>query len=122
MQPIYYPGFTIAGISEPVGLLILIALTVLTPAGPAFWLTIGALVALAGAVATYWFVTHPVNNFWLSETELAGASKRFFAIGAGEGAQGDWKALRDRWEYSHVLRAALASISLLLLVTAIAIA
>jgi hypothetical protein len=123
VQPIYYPGFTFGGISEPVGMLILIALTALTPVGSAaFWLTLGALVSFVGVHATYWLVTHPVNNFWLGETELAGASKRFFDVGKNHGpGTADWTVLRDRWEYSHVFRAALAVVSLLLLVTAIAI-
>jgi hypothetical protein len=32
-----------------------------------------------------------------------------------------WTALRDRWEYSHVVRAALAFVSLGLLVTAVTV-
>ena len=50
MQPIYYPGFTLGGISEPLGLLALLLLVMLTPSRTvAFWLTIGALAALAVA-------------------------------------------------------------------------
>jgi hypothetical protein len=37
--------------------------------------------------------------------------------GGGEG----WKKLRDKWEYSHVLRAALAAIALIGLIVATAI-
>jgi Domain of unknown function (DUF1772) len=123
VQPIYYPGYTFGGISEPVGILLLIALAVLTPAGTAaFWLTLGALVSFVGVHAAYWLFTHPVNNFWLAEAELAGASKRFFDVGKDRGlGRSDWTALRDRWEYSHVVRAALTFVALLLLVTAIAI-
>jgi hypothetical protein len=33
----------------------------------------------------------------------------------------DWTALRDRWEYSHVIRAALTLLSLLLVAMADAI-
>jgi len=33
----------------------------------------------------------------------------------------DWTALRDRWEYSHVVRAGLGLLSLTLLATAVAI-
>ena len=41
------------GISEPVGMLMLIALTALTPVGSAaFWLTLGALVSFVGVHVT----------------------------------------------------------------------
>ena len=48
VQPIYYPGFTIAGgIGEVGGLISVIAILVLTPQNvPAFWLRLGALVAM----------------------------------------------------------------------------
>ena len=120
VQPIYYPGYTFGGISEPVGMLLLIALT---PVGSAaFWLTLCALLSFVGVHVTYWLVTHPVNNFWLADTELVGASKRFFDVGKDRGlGTADWTVLRDRWEYSHVVRAALTFVSLLLLVTAIAV-
>lgn len=124
VQPIYYPGFTIGGIAEPAGLLVLLALLFYLPAGStAFWLTTGAFVALAAMHAAYWLLTHPVNNFWLKEFQLKGLGARFFSVGAAnqEGdAQADWTALRDRWEYSHVLRAVLGFISLALLATAVA--
>jgi hypothetical protein len=32
-----------------------------------------------------------------------------------------WKRIRNRWEYSHVLRAVLAAISLICLVIAVAV-
>jgi hypothetical protein len=124
VQPIYYPGFTIGGIAEPAGLLVLLALLFSLPAGStAFWLTTGAFVALAAMHAAYWLLTHPVNNFWLKEFQLKGLGARFFRVGTAnqEGdAQADWTALRDRWEYSHVLRAVLGFISLALLATAVA--
>src|SRR5687768_11360968 len=82
VQPIYYPGFTIGGAAEPLGLIATLALLFLTPRGAAFWLTAAALAALASAHATYWLVTHPVNNFWLKDVELKGAGAAFFAVGA----------------------------------------
>ena len=46
VQTIYYPGFTVGGFAEPLGLLCLLVLLVLTPAGgKAFWLTAGAFAA-----------------------------------------------------------------------------
>src|SRR5687768_564946 len=66
VQPIYYPGFTIAGISEPLALISTGTLLAFTPQGTgAFWLTLVALLGLIGMQAVYWLVTHPVNNFWL---------------------------------------------------------
>jgi hypothetical protein len=125
VQPIYYPGFTIGGIAEPVALLLILLLLFLTPfGGSAFWLTAGAFLALLAMHATYWILTHPVNNFWLRDFELKGAGKRFFALGlprAGKGGKDvPWTELRDRWEYSHVLRSGLGLVSLGLLATATA--
>jgi len=34
----------------------------------------------------------------------------------------DWTTLRDRWEYSHVARAAFAALSFVLLITAAVVA
>jgi hypothetical protein len=126
MQPIYYPGFTIGGVAEPAGILALLLLVILTPSGTtAFWLTAAALLALAASHAVYWLVTHPINNFRLEDTKLAGAGARFFAadpLKRGESAERrDWTALRDRWEYSHVARATLSFIALALLAVAIAV-
>lgn len=126
IQAIYYPGFTIGGVAEPLALLLSAALLVFMPGGtPPFWLTVGALVGLLAMHATYWILTHPVNNFWLKDTQLGGASGRFFALGAARSNSApeseDWTALRDRWERSHVVRAAFGFVSLVLLATAIAL-
>ncbi|HEY1946248.1 MAG TPA: hypothetical protein VGG97_04530, partial [Bryobacteraceae bacterium] len=49
VQSIYYPGFTLLGIAEPVGLIAALVLLLLTPAGTAsFWLTFIASIARAG--------------------------------------------------------------------------
>lgn len=126
MQPIYYPGFTIGGIAEPIGLLMTFLVLLLTPTGStAFWLTLSAFLALAAMHAAYWLLTHPVNNFWLKDFKLKGFGAGFFAFGplerAGASSTPDWTALRDRWEYSHVIRAGLGLLSLTLLVAAVAI-
>jgi hypothetical protein len=122
VQPIYYPGFTWGGVSEPLGLLLLAVLAVLAPAGTAeFWLVLGALGALALMHAAYWLLTHRVNRFWLAGTELEGMGKGFFGTGGrDEGAAPDWTELRDRWEGSHVIRAALGVLSFVLLAAAVA--
>src|SRR5688572_9257939 len=77
MQPIYYPGFTIGGMAEPVGLLLLLMLLILTPySSVKFWLTAIAFAALLLMHAVYWLMTHPVNNFWLKDFKLRGSSAR----------------------------------------------
>jgi hypothetical protein len=122
VQPIYYPGFTIGGgIGEAGGMIALFVLLFLTPfASTSFWWTLAALVLVVAMHLTYWVVTHPVNNFWLRETELAGVGAAFFALFASPRAQrsADWSKLRDVWEYSHVARAILAMLSLISLVIA----
>lgn len=121
VQPIYYPGFTLAGVAEPIAVLILLLLVVVTPRGTAaFWLTLGAFGALFVMHLLYWVLTHPVNKFWLADFKLRGAGARFFGHRA-QSAPADWTALRDRWEYSHVARALLALLSLILLATAVAL-
>jgi hypothetical protein len=124
-QTIYYPGFTFGGICEPLGVIVLLILTVLTPGGAAFWLTLGALIALAAMHAVYWAATHPVNNFWLKDFHLKGATGAFFLFDplkrTSPSGTPEWTALRDQWEYSHVLRAGLGLVSLVLLATAVAV-
>jgi Domain of unknown function (DUF1772) len=124
MQPIYYPGFTYAGAAEPAGLLLILLLLFLMPAGTMkFYLTLAAFFALLVMHAAYWLLTHPVNNFWLKDFELKGAGALFFSIGRGKKTdhrQKDWTELRDRWEYSHMLRAGFGLASLILIVAAVA--
>jgi len=61
---------------------------------------------------------------FLARRELKGAAAGFFSfdpLARAGGDRPDWTALRDRWEYSHVLRAGLAVLGLVLLVTAVVI-
>jgi hypothetical protein len=123
VQPIYYPGFTYGGMAEPLGLLLLLLLLFLTPAGiPRFWLTLAAFLVLLAMHFAYWLVTHPVNNFWLKDFELKGFGAAFFTFASRTSSKRhlDWTELRNRWEYSHVLRAGLGLLSFLLLVAAVA--
>lgn len=122
VQPIYYPGFTFAGFAEPLAVVAALALAVTTFATVESWLAGAALLALLFMQAIFWFMTQPANKFWLRETQLSGAGKRFFGTGSGDasGAR-DWSVMRDRWELSHVLRAIAASIAFVLLVTAVAL-
>lgn len=112
VQAIYYPGFTIGGlVGELGGLLVLFALLFLTPYGTErFWWTAAAFGFLVSVHAVYWLVTHPVNNFWIKDVDMAGAGAAFFSFLSAK--SGDWVQMRDVWEYSHVARACLAMASL----------
>ena len=124
VQPIYYPGFTIGGAAEPAAMFVLVALLIAMPAeGAAFWLVAAALLALIAMHAAYWLLTHPVNNFWLKDFKPQGLGGGFFAfdpLGRRGGEEGDWTALRDRWELSHVVRAGFGLASLIFLAVAVA--
>jgi hypothetical protein len=126
VQPIYYPGFTIGGaVGEFGGMIALLVLLILTPStGTVFWLIAAAFVALVAMHAAYWLVTHPVNNFWLKDFKPGRLGSGFFSFDplgrSGNASPPEWTALRDRWEYSHVIRAGLGLASLILLVAAVA--
>lgn len=123
-QQIYYPGFTIGGLAEGLGVVATLLLVIVTPRGSGvYWLTLGAFLAMLCMHAAYWLLTHPVNNFWLKDVELKSAGRGFFAFDplgrARGGAVPDWTELRDRWELSHIVRAGLSFLALALLVTAV---
>jgi len=70
VQPIYYPGFTVAGIGEPLAIISTIILAVLTPRGSAdFWLTLVAVLGLVGMHAVYWLFYAPGEQFLASWSE-----------------------------------------------------
>jgi hypothetical protein len=126
MQPIYYPGFTIGGgIGEFGGLIATLILLFFTPWGSAeFWLTLVALLGLVGMQAVYWLLTHPVNQFWLEGETLNKFSAGFFSFGANQSSETrpvDWTDLRNQWEYSHVIRAGFALVSLIAIIIAISV-
>ena len=120
VQRIYYPGFTFAGISEPVGILAILALMFLTPRGTtAFWLTLVALLGLIGMQLVFWLLVQPINKVWLRDESLNSVGSHFFSLGKSLVLSGiehpRWMTLRNRWEYSHVVRAVLAMTSFLAL-------
>jgi hypothetical protein len=128
VQAIYYPGFTFLGTSEPVALIAVIVLLLFTPRQTmSFWLTLIALAGLLGVQIVYWVRTHPANKFWLqtSGTAQSKLGADFFGFDpAGRelnGTLADWRKLRDRWEHSHIVRAALAFLSFFSLVVAVVI-
>lgn len=126
MQPIYYPGFTIGGgVGEFGGLIATLILLCLTPLRSSeFWLTLVALLGMVGMQAVYWLLTHPVNQFWLEGENLGDFSAGFFSFGANRFQQThpvEWTDLRNRWEYSHVIRAGFALVSLIAIIIAISV-
>jgi hypothetical protein len=128
VQTIYYPGFTIGGIGEGLAVVAtLILMLLMRHEGVSFWLAFSAFVAILAMQGVFWFVTQPTNRCWLKNQSMSKAGTRFFAIdrtnraNSTEAIYPDWKNLRDRWEYSHLVRAVLASIALVTLVVAVAI-
>ena|SRR5437868_13656230 len=124
VQPIYYPGFTIGGgVGEVGGMVLTILLLIFTPAGSgSFWLTVVALLGLIGMQAAYWVFTHPVNRVWLKGEKLSGFSSGFFSFRTKRQESTrdpDWTELRDRWEYSHVVRAGFAFVSFVAILVAL---
>ncbi len=125
VQTIYYPGFTIGGASEPLAIVAILVLLLLVPVGtPAFWLTVTAMVTLSAMQSLFWVITQPVNRYWLRSQQLKGLGAKFFSVDAkrrpteGEDDSRDWKEMRDRWEYSHLVRAILSGIALVALLVA----
>jgi hypothetical protein len=125
VQPIYYPGFTIVGgFGELIGMLGTLGLLFATPRdSTAFWLTLSAFLAMALMHAIFWIFTQPVNKTWLRDQDLNRAGAKFFGTDKKQGraAPRDWTELRDRWEYSHVVRGVLSFVALALLAAAIAV-
>ena len=81
----------------------------------------------AGSLRLFrWLVTQPTNRFWLKHEQLSEAGAKFFAVhkaqtsSEGSRANEDWRQLRDKWEYSHVIRTLLSGIALIALVIAMA--
>jgi hypothetical protein len=128
-QSIYYPGFTIGGFGEGLGLLATLSLVLLMPRGTlAFWWSLAGFLALVITQVVFWTVTQPVNRHWVAGLRLTGAAQRFFSVdptrqqGAVQVSEQDqWEHLRDRWEYSHIVRAVFAAISLISVTVAIAV-
>lgn len=85
------------------------------------YLAVHGFLLVAAMQATYWLAIHPVNKFWLANESLPRASAGFFGVGKaprGSGADDAWKAFRDRWEYAHAARAAMAFVLLCIHVVA----
>jgi hypothetical protein len=70
--------------------------------------------------AVYGIAIRPINKFWLHGKTLSAAGSRFFSFDPTSRKHDrsrqpyDWSRLRDRWELSHLVRAVLALVSLVL--------
>jgi hypothetical protein len=122
VQRIYYPGFTVAGMSEPASIALTIALLFLTPADSvAFGLTLAALLCLIVMHVVFWVFVQPVNKVRVQGETLGRVGAGFFAVGRPLEDRGQplkWTTLRDRWEFAHLARAGLAVTCFILLVLA----
>lgn len=83
---------------------------------------LGGFVALVAMQAVYWMVTHPVNRFWLKHQHVQGLAGGFFSFDLRRrhqterpGGPDEWETARDRWEYSHVVRAVIGAAALIAL-------
>lgn len=114
VQTIYYPGFTVVGlIGEVGGMIALGVLLYLTAYGTSrLWWTAAALGLLVAGHATYWLMTHPVNNFWVRDVATSGPGSTFFSMFAGR-RTGDWTELRNVWELSHAIIFGFVTLSLI---------
>ncbi len=72
VQTIYHPGFTFAGISEVLGIVLILLVVWRRPHGgvPFEW-TIVSLACLVAMHAVFRVVTQPVNKFWLVHTNVS---------------------------------------------------
>jgi hypothetical protein len=70
--------------------------------------------------AVYWIAIHPINKSWLQGKTLSTTGSRFFSFDPTSRKQDrsrqpyGWTRLRDHGERSHLVRAVLAVVSLVL--------
>jgi len=125
VQTIYYPGFTIGGVGEPLALIAtLVLMLTIRDNSAAFWWTLVAFVAVLAMHLIFWFITQPVNRYWLKYQQLTKAGALFFGVRHGNQSAEklpSWTYLRKRWEYSHIVRAVCSAVALIALVIAVAI-
>jgi hypothetical protein len=111
------PGFTVGGlVGEFGGIVALAVLLTLIPYGTTrFWWTAPALLLMLATHATYWLLTHPVNNFWVKDVALSAAGSTFFsAFARGQ----TWTELRNASELSHVVRTCFSGLGLIAIAVA----
>jgi hypothetical protein len=128
VQTIYYPGFTAGGVGEVLAVVsTLILMLMFRNDGAAYWWALLAFMAVLAMHIVFWFVTQPTNRHWLKNQQMSNVGTKFFGLdrqnrsGSATGNDSDWQRLRDRWEYSHIVRALLSVVALVALAVAVAI-
>src|SRR5581483_1296004 len=125
VQTIYYPGFTLGGIGEPLAAIAtFILLLVGHDRGADFWLLLIAFAAIVAMQAIFLLITQPTNKHWLKNQPMGRAGAKFFAVDQTQPSSHpddlNWIRLRNRWEYSHLARAVLSGIGFIALIIGIA--
>jgi hypothetical protein len=99
-----YDNWWIVGLSVPLAVLSVLALTVtLRGTGAPFTFALIALLLLIGELVVFWGFTAPVNRATDNWTMLPG----------------NWEQLRAQWEYSHAARAFLYVLAMGMLVMSV---
>jgi len=118
-------GFTIGGFGESLAVVATLVLAMMMPRGTAaFWWSFAGFLALAFMHLVFWVITQPVNRNWLATVPLTGAARQFFGVNRKQSnvaADDRWAWLRDKWEYSHIVRSVFAAIGLISITVAIAL-
>ena len=123
VQTIYYPGFTLGGLGEPLAMIATLVLILITPrTASAFWWTVIAFLGVVVMHAIFWLETQPVNRYWLKNQRLGNLGQKFFSPAreiARNPQDRNWAQLRDRWEYSHLVRAVCSVIAFIAVIIAV---
>jgi uridine phosphorylase len=128
VQTIYYPGFTVGGIGEALAVIATLVLALaMRDDGAAFWWALSAFIAVLAMHVIFWLITQPTNRYWLRNQQMSDAGNKFFGVDRSNRSESttaatpEWQRLRNRWEYSHIVRAVLSSIALVAVVISLAI-
>jgi hypothetical protein len=128
VQTIYYPGFTVGGIGEALAVIATLVLALaMRDDGAAFWWALSAFIAVLAMHVIFWLITQPTNRYWLRNQQMRDAGNKFFGVDRSNRSESttaatpEWQRLRNRWEYSHIVRAVLSSIALVAVVISLAI-
>ena len=127
-QPYYYPALQIAGgLGETLGTLLTFVLLLVTPAGTEKFNWIAAsFSSLLVMHLVYWAVAYPVRSSWTQKGRVAAAGRRFFGLSeaqewaARKRLETIWPEVKRFWEYSHIIRAFFAFVSVVTLGVAVA--
>ena len=104
VRGLYYPGFTFAGLAEPLAILALaVLLASVARSTPEFWLIALALIAETVAHLLYWLLIVPLNRAWLAgETHAPGRAE-----------------FMELWERRHIYRSVASTAAVAFLAAAI---